>query len=148
MKTLKTTWTIHLNAEKGYSFTLSPLFQFDRQAPGRISTSPTLRRMRSTRRPLTSQDSVRMGSTQEEPSSAITPSPVSPPSPAHRVKSPLAASSHSDGEIYHGGQPISSSSQQRTRSLRSKTFDQDSTSTRQECSYCPCNYFLALCLFQ
>lgn len=112
---------------------VAPLFQFDRQAPGRISTSPTLRRMRSTRRPLTSQDSVRMGSTQEEPSSAITPSPVSPPSPAHRVKSPLAASSHSDGEIYHGGQPISSSSQQRTRSLRSKTFDQDSTSTRQEC---------------
>ncbi|XP_061085209.1 pleckstrin homology domain-containing family G member 7 isoform X2 [Conger conger] len=31
---------------------LAPLFQFDRHAPGRISTSPTLRRMRtSTRRP-------------------------------------------------------------------------------------------------
>lgn len=113
---------------------VAPLFQFDRQAPGRISTSPTLRRMRSTRRPLgDSWDPSRMGSTQEEPSSAGAPPPTSPLSPAHRVKSPLAASPLSDGEICHDLQPISSSSRQRTRSHRSKTFDNGVTSTRQEC---------------
>ncbi|XP_057204452.1 pleckstrin homology domain-containing family G member 7 isoform X1 [Triplophysa rosa] len=60
-------------------------FQFDRQAPARISTSPTLRRMRSTRLPYRDQgrfDEV-LG---EEP-----PSPRNPPSP-----SPLAVKS--DGE--------------------------------------------------
>lgn len=107
-----------------------PSFQFDRQAPGRISTSPTLRRMRSTRRPLgDSRDPARMGSTQEEPSS--TSSPMSPLSPAHRVKSPLAPSPLSDGEICH--EICSSSGRQRTRSHRSKTFDNGVTSTRQEC---------------
>lgn len=104
-----------------------PLFQFDRQAPGRISTSPTLRRMRSTRRPLIdSRDPAKMGSTQEEPSSASTPSPISPLSPAHRVKSPLAAGALSDGEV-------STSGRQRTRSHRSKTFDNGINSMRQEC---------------
>lgn len=113
---------------------VAPLFQFDRQAPGRISTSPTLRRMRSTRRPLIdSQDSVRMGSTQEEPSSVSTPSPISPLFPVHRVKSPLAASPLSDEEICHDHQPTSSPCRQRTRSHRSKTFDQGIASTRQEC---------------
>lgn len=111
---------------------VEPFFQFDRQAPARISTSPTLRRMRSTRRPL--MDTVMMESTQEEPSSGSTPPP--PPSiipllsPVHRVKSPLAASPLSDGEIC---QPISSSGRQRTRSYRSKTFDNGVSSTRQEC---------------
>ncbi|KAM9854035.1 pleckstrin homology domain-containing family G member 7 [Aulostomus maculatus] len=108
-----------------------PLFQFDRQAPGRISTSPTLRRMRSTRRPvLDPWDSVRMGSTQEEPSPA---SPVAPPallSTPHRVKSPLAMSPLLDGEIH---QPISSCGRQRTRSHRSRTFDNCIAATRQEC---------------
>ncbi|XP_071358859.1 pleckstrin homology domain-containing family G member 7 [Trachinotus anak] len=114
---------------------VAPFFQFDRQAPGRISTSPTLRRMRSTRRPLIdSRNPARMGSTQEEPSSASTPPPISPLSPVHRVKSPLAASPRSDGEICHNHQPISSSGQQRTRSHRSKTFNSDITSKRQECS--------------
>ncbi|XP_023262429.1 pleckstrin homology domain-containing family G member 7 isoform X1 [Seriola lalandi dorsalis] len=113
---------------------VAPLFQFDRQAPARISTSPTLRRMRSTRRPLIdSRDPLRMGSTQEEPSSAGTPPPIRPLSPVHRVKSPLAASPLSDGEICHDHQPISSSGRQRTRSYRSKTFDSGITSTRQEC---------------
>lgn len=111
---------------------VEPFFQFDRQAPARISTSPTLRRMRSTRRPL--MDTVMMGSTQEEPSSGSTqPSPPSITpllSPLHRVKSPLAASPLSDGEIC---QPISSSGRQRTRSYRSKTFDNGVSSTRQEC---------------
>lgn len=110
---------------------VAPLFQFDRQAPGRISTSPTLRRMRSTRRPLVdSRDPGKMGSTQEEPSSASTPSPKSPVSPTQRVKSPLAAGPLSDGEIPHNHQPFSS--QQRTRS-RSKTFDKGILSTGQEC---------------
>lgn len=106
---------------------VAPLFQFDRQAPGRISTSPTLRRMRSTRRPLTdSQDSGKMSSTQEEPS------PISPLSPVHRVKSPLAASPQSDEETCHDHQPTSSSGRQRTRSHRSKTLDQGIASTRQD----------------
>ena len=112
----------------------APFFQFDRQAPARISTSPTLRRMRSTRRPLMdTRDPVIMGSTREEPSSECTPPPLSPLSPVHRVKSPLAASPLSDGEICHDLQPISSSGRQRTRSQRSKTFDNGITSTRQEC---------------
>ncbi|XP_071772791.2 pleckstrin homology domain-containing family G member 7 isoform X1 [Centroberyx gerrardi] len=107
---------------------VAPLFQFDRQAPGRISTSPTLRRMRSTRRPhqMDSRDPVRMESTQEEPC------PVGPLSPGHRLKSPLAASPLSDGEIYRDKQPNSSSGQQRTRSYRSKTFDNGVTCVRQE----------------
>ncbi|XP_059190376.1 pleckstrin homology domain-containing family G member 7 [Centropristis striata] len=113
---------------------VAPLFQFDRQAPARISTSPTLRRMRSTRRPLMdTRDPVMMGSTREEPSSESTPPPISPQSPAHRVMSPLAASPLSDGEICHDHQPISSSGRQRTRSYRSKTFDNGITSMRQEC---------------
>ncbi|XP_023125733.1 pleckstrin homology domain-containing family G member 7 [Amphiprion ocellaris] len=117
----------HLSLVDGDSL-VPPFFQFDRQAPGRISTSPTLRRMRSTRRPLgDSRDPARMGSTQEEPS----PSPMSPLSPAHRVKSPLAPSPLSDGEICH--EICSSSGRQRTRSHRSKTFDNGITSTRQEC---------------
>ncbi|KAI3371451.1 hypothetical protein L3Q82_024048, partial [Scortum barcoo] len=112
---------------------IAPFFHFDRQAPGRISTSPTLRRMRSTRRPLTDTwDPARMGSTVEEPSSGST-APMSPLSPAHRAKSPLAASPLSDGEICHDHQPISSSRRQRNRSHRSKTFDNGITSKRQEC---------------
>lgn len=113
---------------------VAPLFQFDRQAPARISTSPTLRRMRSTRRPLMdTRDPVMMGSTREEPSSESTPSPTTPLSAGHRVKSPLAASPLSDGEICLDYQPMSSCGRQRTRSYRSKTFDNGITSTRQEC---------------
>lgn len=120
---------------------IAPFAQFDRQAPGRISTSPTLRRMRSTRRPLLDTwGPVRMGSTREEPSSESTPSPIRPLSPAHKVKSPLAASPHSDGETCHDHQPISSSGRQRTRSCRSKTFDSSITSKRPEsCSAHPTN---------
>ncbi|XP_041794466.1 pleckstrin homology domain-containing family G member 7 [Chelmon rostratus] len=113
---------------------VAPFFQFDRQAPGRISTSPTLRRMRSTRRSLTDTwDHVRMGSTQEEPSSEGTPSPIIPLSPVHRVKSPLAASPLSDGEMCQDHRPISSFGRQRTRSHRSKTLDNGVTPKRQEC---------------
>ncbi|XP_062245331.1 pleckstrin homology domain-containing family G member 7 [Platichthys flesus] len=107
---------------------VAPLFQFDRQAPARISTSPTLRRMRSTRRPLMDfRDPVRMGSTEEEPLSAGT------LSRAHRAKSPLAAGTLSDGELCRDHQPVSSSGRQRTRSHRSKTFDNGSSSVRLEC---------------
>ncbi|XP_039665519.1 pleckstrin homology domain-containing family G member 7 isoform X1 [Perca fluviatilis] len=112
---------------------VAPFFQFDRQAPARISTSPTLRRMRSTRRPLDIRDPVMMGSTQEEPSSESTQSPISPLSLVHRGQSPLAASPLSDGEICHNHRPISCSSRQKTRSRRSKTFDNGVTSKRQEC---------------
>lgn len=111
----------------------TPFFQFDRQAPGRISTSPTLRRMRSTRRPLMDTwDPFRMGSTQEEPSSESSPSPITPLSPGHRVQSPLAASPLSDGGICHDLQPISPTGRQRTRSQRSQTFDNGVSSKRQE----------------
>ncbi|CAJ1056976.1 pleckstrin homology domain-containing family G member 7 [Xyrichtys novacula] len=110
---------------------VAPLFQFDRQAPGRISTSPTLRRMRSTRRPLTDAwDTVRMGSTQEEPSSGSSPTLRGLLSPLHKVRSPLPASPLSDGEIC---QTKSSSGRQRTRSYRSKTFDNCVTSERPQC---------------
>ncbi|XP_061578115.1 pleckstrin homology domain-containing family G member 7 isoform X1 [Cololabis saira] len=106
-------------------------FQFDRQAPARISTSPTLRRMRSTRRPaMDSWDLGRMGSTQEEPSPESTAFPLSP---AHRVKSPLAASPLSDGDVCLEHLSVSSSGQHRTRSRRSNTFDNGVTSPTQEC---------------
>ncbi|XP_075998333.1 pleckstrin homology domain-containing family G member 7 isoform X2 [Genypterus blacodes] len=111
----------------------APFFQFDRQAPGRISTSPTLRRMRSTRHmQMDSKDPVRLESTQEEPSNGDTSSSVSPLSPPHRLPSPLAARPFSDGEICHDDQPVSSSGRYRTRSLRSNTLDIGIASRRQE----------------
>lgn len=110
-----------------------PFFQFDRQAPGRISTSPTLRRMRSTRRSVTDTwDPVRMGSTREEPSSETSSSPISPQSQFHRVKSPLAASPLFDGAAPQDHQSISSSGRQRTTFHRSKTLDNGIVSKRQE----------------
>lgn len=114
--------------------TVAPFFQFDRQAPGRISTSPTLRRMRSTRRPLSDAwDSVRMGSTREEPPSEGTAPSISPVSPGHRPMSPLAATPLSDGETCPDRLPSLSSRRQRTRSHRSKTFDNGvSQPSRQE----------------
>ncbi|XP_068169291.1 pleckstrin homology domain-containing family G member 7 [Antennarius striatus] len=106
----------------------APLSHFDRQALGRISTSPTLRRMRSTRCVLPDTwDAVKMGSTQEEPSS----SEMKPLSPAHRVTSPLAVSPLSDSEPCHQLAP--SCGRQRTRSQRSKTFDNGVSSTSQHC---------------
>ncbi|XP_034735274.1 pleckstrin homology domain-containing family G member 7 isoform X1 [Etheostoma cragini] len=109
-----------------------PFFQFDRQAPARISTSPTLRRMRSTRRPLDIRDSVIMENIL--PSSESTQPPISPLSLVHRSLSPLAASSLSDEDIGNNHRPSSCSSRQRTSSRRLKTFDNDVTSKRQECS--------------
>lgn len=114
--------------------TAAPFFQFDRQAPGRISTSPTLRRMRSTRRPqMDFREPSRMESTQEEPSSASTGSPISPLSPAHRVKSPLAASNPSDGDTYPHHEPLSSSGRHQSSSHTSNSFDGSIASMGQEC---------------
>uniref|UniRef100_A0A1A7X2J7 Pleckstrin homology domain containing, family G (With RhoGef domain) member 7 n=1 Tax=Iconisemion striatum TaxID=60296 RepID=A0A1A7X2J7_9TELE len=105
---------------------VAPFFQFDRQAPGRISTSPTLRRMRSMRQ-VDLRDPGRIGMTPEESSSES--SPKSPLSPTHRVMSPLAANPVYDEESCHDHRTVS----QRTRSLRSKTFDNGISSTKQEC---------------
>ncbi|XP_046890161.1 pleckstrin homology domain-containing family G member 7 [Hypomesus transpacificus] len=112
---------------------VAPLFQFDRQAPARISTSPTLRRMRSTRRPIMDfRDSMRMESTQEEASLGDTFSPIGPLSPPHRLMSPLAASPLSDTGSHHDSAPDSSSSQDNPRfSHRSKTLDNGMVHTRQ-----------------
>lgn len=108
----------------------APFFQFDRQAPGRISTSPTLRRMRSTRRSvMSSRDPGVMESTQEEPSSPSTTSPKSPLSPTHRVTSPLAADPVTDGESSPDHQPGS----QRIVSHGPKTFDLGMSPTEQQC---------------
>lgn len=101
---------------------VAPLLHFDRQAPGRISTSPTLRRMRSTRRPMT--DTC-------DPENGL--SPLSPLFPAHRVKSPLAENTVWDGETCHSHQGLSSCGQQRPRSNRSKTLDNIVASKRPEC---------------
>uniref|UniRef100_A0A1A8F7V9 Pleckstrin homology domain containing, family G (With RhoGef domain) member 7 n=1 Tax=Nothobranchius korthausae TaxID=1143690 RepID=A0A1A8F7V9_9TELE len=104
---------------------VAPFFQFDRQAPGRISTSPTLRRMRSMRQ-IDHRDPGRMGMTPEESMSGS--SPKSPLSPTHRVMSPLAASPVYD-ESCHDHRTVS----QRIGSLGSKTSDNGISSTKQEC---------------
>ncbi|KAJ0069928.1 hypothetical protein NL108_016550 [Boleophthalmus pectinirostris] len=128
----------HLSLADGDAL-VTPYFQFDRQAPGRISTSPTLRRMRSTRRPQSeSMDAAAaaatMGTTQEEPSSgtsagSFSSSVSSPPlSPVPRVVSPLALSPLPDGRRSPVLQHISSSGKQRTKSHRSRTFDHGQTS--------------------
>jgi len=139
---------MHIDLERTHSklrheadgFGAAPLFQFDRQALGRISTSPTLRRMRSTWRSQTDlyNPATRMESTEEEPGvgqSETPPAPVSPVSPVHRhAMSPLAASPLCDGAIHldNGASPYPSNGRQRTRSHRSKTFDNGISCTRQE----------------
>ncbi|XP_059421117.1 pleckstrin homology domain-containing family G member 7-like [Carassius carassius] len=89
-----------------------PLFQFNRQAPARISTSPTLRRMRSMR------ISYRDPSKLDGPLGEESPTPASPLSPLFRQKSPLAV--QLDGE---NGNFESSVIRGRVRSHRSKTID-------------------------
>ncbi len=88
------------------------LFQFDRQAPARISTSPTLRRMRSTR------ISYRDPSKSDGPLGEESPTLTSPLSPLFRQKSPLAI--QTDGE---NGNFESSVIHGTIRSHRSKTLD-------------------------
>lgn len=88
------------------------LFQFDRQAPARISTSPTLRRMRSTR------ISYREPSKLDSPLGEESPTPTSPLSQFFRQSSPLAV--QLDGE---SGNFESSMIHGKIRSHRSKTLD-------------------------
>ncbi|XP_016338647.1 pleckstrin homology domain-containing family G member 7 [Sinocyclocheilus anshuiensis] len=88
------------------------LFQFDRQAPARISTSPTLRRMRSTR------IFYRDPSKSDGPLGEESPTPTSPLPPLFRQKSPLVV--QSDGE---NGNFESSVIYGTIRSHRSKTLD-------------------------
>lgn len=88
------------------------LCQFDRQAPARISTSPTLRRMRSTR------ISYREPSKLDSPLGVESPTPMSPLSQFFRQSSPLAV--QLDGE---SGNFESSMIHGKIRSHRSKTLD-------------------------
>ncbi|KAF4101274.1 pleckstrin homology domain-containing family G member 7 isoform X1 [Onychostoma macrolepis] len=88
------------------------LFQFDRQAPARISTSPTLRRMRSTR------ISYRNPSKSDGPLGEESPTPTSPLSPLFQQKSSLVV--QTDGE---NGNFESSVIHGTIRSHRSKTLD-------------------------
>ncbi|KAL1256958.1 hypothetical protein QQF64_012503 [Cirrhinus molitorella] len=102
------------------------LFQFDRQAPARISTSPTLRRMRSTRL------SYRDPSKSDGPLGEESPTSTSPLSPVFRQKSPLAVESDEESRnfepsVIHGT----------VRTHRSKTLDNGvmwvKRPTNQEC---------------
>ncbi|KAI4901641.1 hypothetical protein NFI96_012816 [Prochilodus magdalenae] len=109
----------------------TPLFQFDRQAPARISTSPTLRRMRSTRLP--SREPGRMDSPQEESGTCDRTSPRSPLSPVYRQKSPLATTStQSNGEGHQDGHSDTSVATDKLISHRSKTIDGSGICTGQE----------------
>ncbi|XP_026886553.2 pleckstrin homology domain-containing family G member 7 isoform X2 [Electrophorus electricus] len=112
--------------------TAKPLFQFDRLAPARISTSPTLRRVRSTR--LSFQEMGKLSSTQEESSTRETPSPRSPLSPAHHEKSPLAAPPlRSDRVGTRDRHPDMSVSHRKIRShVRSKTFSSRAVYRRED----------------
>lgn len=76
----------------------TPLFQFDRQAPARISTSPTLRRMRSTRLP--SQDSGKLSSAREELGTTDFPSPRSPLSHVYCQTPVIATDRESNGDSH------------------------------------------------
>ncbi|XP_063052482.1 pleckstrin homology domain-containing family G member 7 isoform X2 [Engraulis encrasicolus] len=102
---------------KDYSNMPTPLFQFDRQAPARISTSPTLRRMRSTRRMDISGPLEDCG-----PYDMLVRSPLSP---LNRQKSPLAASISlpTEGQEQQVCHPYPLANRGKPRSLRSKTLD-------------------------
>lgn len=106
------------------------LFQFDRQAPARISTSPTLRRMRSTRLP--SRDAGRIASTQEEPGVSESPSPRSPLSPA-RQKSPLATiMTQPNGDCDQNGHSNDLVTPVNIRPYRSKTVSSSGLHLKKE----------------
>ncbi|KAJ8372385.1 hypothetical protein AAFF_G00290180 [Aldrovandia affinis] len=102
---------------------LVPLVPFHRQARARISTSPTLRRMRSARRPLLAERAdmaTRGGSAAETLSS---PSPLPPA--VHRLRSPLATRGPLlfDGDFQHDCPSTLSKLQQKYRSNRANTLD-------------------------
>lgn len=109
----------------------TPLFQFDRQAPARISTSPTLRRMRSTRLPC--REAGRIGSTQEEPGVSESSSPRSPVSPVHHQKSPLAfIENQSNEDTRWNGHSNDLVPSVNVRSYRSKTISSSHLYLKQE----------------
>lgn len=114
---------------KGFDDIPTPLFQFDRQAPGRISTSPTLRRMRSTRRMDSSSPQEDFGPSET--------SPRTPLSPFYRSKSPLAAtvSLPTEGLVQQVYDQESSGIRGKARSLRSKTLDNGVICSRQGTSH-------------
>ncbi|TSK38505.1 Pleckstrin homology domain-containing family G member 7 [Bagarius yarrelli] len=109
----------------------TPLFQFDRQAPARISTSPTLRRMRSTRLPY--RDAGKISSPQEEPGVKESLSPRSPVSPANHQKSPLAIiENQSDEDSHWNGHANDTMTPGNVRSYRSKTISSSGPHLKQE----------------
>lgn len=109
----------------------TPLFQFDRQAPARISTSPTLRRMRSTRLPC--REAGMINSTQKEPPVSESSLPRSPLSPAQRQKSPLATIvTQSNGDSEQNGDSNDLVTPGDIRSYRSKTISSSGPHLQQE----------------
>ncbi|KAF6735637.1 Pleckstrin homology domain-containing family G member 7 [Oryzias melastigma] len=108
---------------------VTPLSQFDRQAPGRISTSPTLRRMRSTRRPLLD---LRDSSGAQEKPQIVAPS-TNPPNPVLKMKSPTATNPPCDEEVCPDPPLASFHGKHKGLSQRSKTSGSIIVSTKQEC---------------
>lgn len=108
----------------------TPLFQFDRQAPGRISTSPTLRRMRSTRLPC--RDAGKIISPQEEPGVKESLSPRSPVSPANHQKSLAIIENQSDEDSNWNRHANDSMTPGNVRSYRSKTISSSGPHLKQE----------------
>uniref|UniRef100_A0A3P9LHU4 Pleckstrin homology domain containing, family G (with RhoGef domain) member 7 n=1 Tax=Oryzias latipes TaxID=8090 RepID=A0A3P9LHU4_ORYLA len=106
---------------------VAPLSQFDRQAPGRISTSPTLRRMRSVRGPLL--DLRDSSGTQEKPTP---PSPAPSPNPVLKPKSPTATNPPCDRELCPDHPLASFPGKHKGLSQRSKTVGSIIISTKQE----------------
>lgn len=108
---------------------VTPLSQFDRQAPGRISTSPTLRRMRSVRGPLL--DLRDSSGTQEKPTPpSPAPSP-NPPNPVLKLKSPTATNPPCDGELCPDHPLASFPEKHKGLSQRSKTVGSIIISTKE-----------------
>ncbi|KAJ8351078.1 hypothetical protein AAFF_G00153100 [Aldrovandia affinis] len=101
---------------------LAPLVPFHRQARARISTSPTLRRMRSARRPLLAERAdmaTRGGSAAETLSS-----PSLLPPAVHRLRSPLATRGPLlfDGDFQQDCPSTLSKLQQKYRSNRANNL--------------------------
>ncbi|KAL4658462.1 pleckstrin homology domain-containing family G member 7 [Arapaima gigas] len=112
-----------------------PFFQFDRQAPARISTSPTLRRMRtSIRIPRPDvQNPSKVNSPQEDSATRRTSSSANSFLPAEREKSPLAEPLHTAcNKEHHGSQSELSPVEVRNRSSRANTLDNSEIRRRQE----------------
>uniref|UniRef100_A0A8C9TF19 Pleckstrin homology domain containing, family G (with RhoGef domain) member 7 n=2 Tax=Scleropages formosus TaxID=113540 RepID=A0A8C9TF19_SCLFO len=115
--------------------TVAPFFHFDRQAPARISTSPTLRRMRtSIRIPRTDgQEPSKVNSTREDSATCGVTLSGSSFSPAERQRSPLAEPQHFPPHKHdRDAQPDLSPVEVRNRSSRANTLDNSEIRRRQE----------------